>query len=694
MNGVKATGFDIYPDPTIDQFHDEVWLSGHKLTGPGLQAQYTTGTIQRRTLWLENGFTEIRAIPNHIYLDISINKGFGGQGIVAVGTALSGNKAFVSTSTDNGANWTDYQHSSTESAELKAVKYASEDVIYAVGSYTTGTVAPLVLKSIDGGTNWVELTVGLSGIGILNDLAVAGNDSVWAVGNDGKIIHSADGGATWSAQTSNNINHLLGVFFLDAQKGWLVGGNGTIMKTTNGGQTWTVSPINSTLHFADIAFVNEDEGVVIAQNGTIFSYIGCSPVTGTLTVDGPTFVCADGEATFTIQIGQQNVTDYIWEYNGATGTLVGGSVTITAPSEGQGSPSLVIYGTNECSNGSQFSYAPVIVGTPAPFTITAPVTTCVGNFVAVSVESTGVPVTWQMPAGWVQNSTFPNNNGGQFTAGESGIISFTRNNGCFSRTETHEVTVLQSAPEPPVLVTGSLYPCYGVQELYAFSFDPTVTSSSVSFSTFGSTWTTQADTDTSRFVTPAGWMYGPFNITATGTNVCGPTSVSIPLTTSSGSLAGYAWFNEEEGVLVAGEYNNISYQWLLEGAPIDGATASTYTPTVSGNYSLQVAFLDFDCGTHESAAQFVQVTITGLADESIQAISIYPNPASTSFMMDGLTSGSTITLLDAMGRNVISTVATSSRTEVSVVGLSAGIYMVQVQEGGNLRTSRLVVNRQ
>ncbi len=419
----------------------------------------------------------------------------------------------------------------------------------------------------------------------------------------------------------------------------------------------------------------------------------CLPVSGTLTIDGPTSLCADGQATYTIQIGQQNVTDYIWEYNGGTGTLTNGSVTITAPAEGQGNPTLTIYGSNECSQGAQFTYAPAVVGTPAPFTITGTAHTCVGSGLAYSVESTGIPVTWDFPDGWVQTNTFPNNNGGQFTAGESGTISFTRDNGCFTRTETLEVNVVQSTPEPPVLTTGSLYPCYGQQELYAFTFDSTVTSSSVSFSTFSSTWTTQADTDTSRFVTPAGWMYGPFNITATATNICGQTQTSVALTTNSGSLDTYGTFYEENGVLIGGTYTGIiTRQWLLDGQPIPGATESTYTPTVSGNYSQQVEFINFNCDAFVSDELYVEVTITGVDEATAPELHLYPNPATTSFTMDGLTAGSTITLMDATGRTVSSTAVTAARMEVSVAALSTGIYMVQVMDGNNVRNARLVVN--
>lgn len=685
INAVKIYGFDVYPNPALDDFSDEVWIAGHRRnSSPGTTAQYARGTIQRKVLNVEINFTELRLLDDHQFFDISINKSFGGQGVVAVGRATPQNQAFITVSTDNGANWTDYEHATTEQVQLNAVKYASENVIYAVGGTTSGTIVPVILKSTDGGANWVELSVGLSGIGTLNDLAVAGADNVWAVGTNGKIIHTDNGGASWSEQTSNNTENLLSIFFLDAQKGWLAGGNGTIMKTTNGGQTWIVSPINSTLHFADIAFVNEDEGVVIAQNGTIFSYIGCSPVTGNLTVDGPSSLCADGQATYTIQIGQQNVTDYIWEYNGGTGTLTNGSVTITAPAEGQGNPTLTIYGSNECSQGSQFAYAPSVVGTPPPFTITGNANACAGNFLAYSVEPTGIPVTWDFPNGWVQNTTFPNNNGGQFTAGESGTISFTRDNGCFTRTETLEVTVAQSAPAAAVLASSTML-CPNEATVISINLDQSATGSQFLFP-LG--WTYAPDTDTSFTVTAFGNAQSA-TVTHQSSNVCGTTEAQFTFTKLTETI-NYSGIYDQDGVLyVLNPASGVGHQWLLDGNPINGANGTSYQPLTNGAYSVQSFYIDYACEPH--IGNVIDVTFVGVNEVASLVLKVYPNPATTSFTLSGLAAGNTITLTDATGRTVRTSVAGSSQTEVSLNGIRAGIYAVSVTSGAGTSTGRLVV---
>lgn len=77
-------------------------------------------------------------------------------------------------------------------------------------------------------------------------------DLAWAVGHDGTILHSADGGQTWSVQRSDpwqppaddvEFNPrqgvpLLDVLMLDAQNGFAVGAYSLALRTTDGGQTW------------------------------------------------------------------------------------------------------------------------------------------------------------------------------------------------------------------------------------------------------------------------------------------------------------------------------------------------------------------------------------------------------------------------------------------------------------------------
>lgn len=90
----------------------------------------------------------------------------------------------------------------------------------------------------------------------LNAVDAVGN-LVWAVGHDGTIVHSTDGGETWIVQRHDPWHPLsddmafdprqgmplLDVLMLDAQNGLAVGAYSLILRTSDGGKTWTETSI-------------------------------------------------------------------------------------------------------------------------------------------------------------------------------------------------------------------------------------------------------------------------------------------------------------------------------------------------------------------------------------------------------------------------------------------------------------------
>ena len=55
------------------------------------------------------------------------------------------------------------------------------------------------------------------------------------------ILQTTNGGTVWERQTSGTQQDLLGVFFVDEKTGWCVGSGGEIIHTDNGGKTWTAA---------------------------------------------------------------------------------------------------------------------------------------------------------------------------------------------------------------------------------------------------------------------------------------------------------------------------------------------------------------------------------------------------------------------------------------------------------------------
>lgn len=64
-------------------------------------------------------------------------------------------------------------------------------------------------------------------------------DRLVAVGPRGHIVVSADAGATWQQSAVPVSSDLTAVHFPTAKLGWAVGHDGVVLATTNGGETWT-----------------------------------------------------------------------------------------------------------------------------------------------------------------------------------------------------------------------------------------------------------------------------------------------------------------------------------------------------------------------------------------------------------------------------------------------------------------------
>src|SRR2546421_3101880 len=60
----------------------------------------------------------------------------------------------------------------------------------------------------------------------------------WAVGSNGGLFFTHDGGQTWSTYVLGVSDDLKHITFPDAQDGYAIGAN-VIVSTHNGGQTWS-----------------------------------------------------------------------------------------------------------------------------------------------------------------------------------------------------------------------------------------------------------------------------------------------------------------------------------------------------------------------------------------------------------------------------------------------------------------------
>ena len=95
-----------------------------------------------------------------------------------------------------------------------------------------------VLHSADGGATWSQAEVPTRRL--LSAVAVLDTLEAWAVGHDAVILHTADGGLTWTVQHQDPEleSPLFDLWFTDGRRGLVIGAYGLCLETIDGGQTW------------------------------------------------------------------------------------------------------------------------------------------------------------------------------------------------------------------------------------------------------------------------------------------------------------------------------------------------------------------------------------------------------------------------------------------------------------------------
>ncbi|MBS1914500.1 MAG: hypothetical protein JST22_21120 [Bacteroidetes bacterium] len=91
-------------------------------------------------------------------------------------------------------------------------------------------------KELRAQQNWAEVQAAGSK---LQGICFATATNAYAVGENGAIVASTDGGTTWTALNSGVINNLWTVRFSSATMGVAAGDSGTVLTTADGGITWT-----------------------------------------------------------------------------------------------------------------------------------------------------------------------------------------------------------------------------------------------------------------------------------------------------------------------------------------------------------------------------------------------------------------------------------------------------------------------
>lgn len=118
-------------------------------------------------------------------------------------------------------------------------------------------------------------------------------------------------------------------------------------------------------------------------------------------------------------------------------------------------------------------------------------------------------------------------------------------------------------------------------------------------------------------------------------------------------------------------------QWNNTGGPISGATSQTYTPPSNGAYT--VTYTDANgCSATSAPVNFVNTT--GIEGNEASTFSVFPNPVQNTLYMSQPVA---VKVVDLTGKVVL--VQTSSMNTLSVETLSPGVYILQTENGKQVR---------
>lgn len=125
-----------------------------------------------------------------------------------------------------------------------------------------------LIKTDDGGESWEILSRDDSTApGSVDSITFVSVNEGWAIDTLKNIVHTVDGGATWTVQHPCNQHNWTSLTFIDSQEGWASGDG--ILHTLDGGKTWhyqldTKNRDNE--HLSKIVFIDSKNGWAVGTD--------------------------------------------------------------------------------------------------------------------------------------------------------------------------------------------------------------------------------------------------------------------------------------------------------------------------------------------------------------------------------------------------------------------------------------------
>ncbi|MES2619483.1 MAG: T9SS type A sorting domain-containing protein [Bacteroidota bacterium] len=295
---------------------------------------------------------------------------------------------------------------------------------------------------------------------------------------------------------------------------------------------------------------------------------------------------------------------------------------------------------------------------PAPVVNLGNDTSICGNFsILLNAQNFGSNFLWN------DNSTQQTN---LVTVSGTYSVTVTDANFC---TASSDIVVNSSSLNPPVISTSHPQIC---------SSDTAVICPVGSFTSY--LWNTG---ETTSCIGTS--LSGSYYVTITDMNNCTAESNRVTIT---------AYPAPAVSISVNGDtlssYDAVSYQWYLNGSPINGANAGIYIATQSGNYLVQVTDSN-GCRANSTVISLV----TGIDDlNEAGGIHVYPNPSMNGRWQLEVAEewiGSMAEVLDAEGRLIFKSEIRNMKSEIkSANEIPNGMYLLKIKSSQTTNCKKLI----
>jgi len=157
---------------------------------------------------------------------------------------------------------------------FKGIHFPDDNTGWIVGQHSPkNTYNPkwssYVLRTKNKGSDWE--TAGKFDKIVLENIYFTDSLNGWVVGN--RILKTSDGGLNWIEQQPDTNIHLYSVNFYTPQTGWACGTDGKLLHTSDGGESWNYKDVNTEKALLDISFPDESTIYICGESGTVFKSV-------------------------------------------------------------------------------------------------------------------------------------------------------------------------------------------------------------------------------------------------------------------------------------------------------------------------------------------------------------------------------------------------------------------------------------